>query len=350
MSATQNPLTFALVMRIAGLTIGAWDYVWTLPYEISLLFNQTSFWPPSRCFLLFFGNRYIAIAVVVISNVGYFKTDFSASECDRYHRVAPTLKICLDIMAQTILALRTYALSRKAPWVKYTLFFILPIVTMVGLVVNTIYIIPTQGGVPGIYRCNSANSPGYHLVWLNYLFDFFYDFYCLVTSTSYLILHSAGPFEFGKFTRMLLEQGIVYFMALTAVNVLNVVCWNLPDVTQQSAGVTFCCVITWIMAQRILLDLISHMEKRVPGGSGLPFSLPTPVAVKSISQNRSGPKGSTKSGNNTSFFGNADANELELGGVHVHVQVENNHTLSGRRREHDFDMYSIDDGDRKEKL
>jgi len=325
--AQAFPLSFPLVLRICALAIGAWDYVWTIPYEISLVASQKKLFPPSRSFLLFFLNRYIAIATIVISNVGYFKIDFSPAECDRYHRLAPTFKILTDLSAQLIVAFRTYALARKAPWVKWALIVLLPIVSVVGLVVNTIYIIPAQGA-NGVMRCNSANAPGYHLVWLNFLSSMVFDLFALIVSTGYLIANSPGRFHFGYFSRLMLEQGIVNFVVLTAGNVLNVVCWNLAVPANQSAGITMGLVLTWIMSQRILIDLNTFTENRGVPSLTAPFQAArgqihsVNVPMKSYA-GRPSPQAVSKIGMTTagSFFDP----ELEMG-VHVHVQVEDNNS------------------------
>ncbi|EJD51689.1 hypothetical protein AURDEDRAFT_159426 [Auricularia subglabra TFB-10046 SS5] len=116
------------ILRIGSMAIAIYDYVWTMPYEVRMLtahFNSRRGKLPSRPFILFFLNRYIAIATVVISNVGFLKSGFSHSACSHFFWAAPTLKVFACLATQLIVAVRTYGLSRKSQWVKWTMIWAL---------------------------------------------------------------------------------------------------------------------------------------------------------------------------------------------------------------------------------
>ena len=89
--------------------IDSWSYILTLPAEWRFYRSQRSWrisvgcilfillrsdlnpseWVQALTFVLL--NRYISIATLTVSNVGYFGT-FSSTECGRYYIVAPVLK------------------------------------------------------------------------------------------------------------------------------------------------------------------------------------------------------------------------------------------------------------------
>lgn len=53
----------------------------------------------------------------------------------------------------------------------------------------------------------------------------------------------------------MLYDGLGYFVALTASNILNLILYRASDVNIQSAGVSLSYSVTWIMSQRILIHL-----------------------------------------------------------------------------------------------
>ncbi|CAE6448065.1 unnamed protein product [Rhizoctonia solani] len=79
----------AAYMRVAAMTLAAYDWFITLRPECRLYKRHKAI---SRAVILFVLIRYVSIAAIVISNIGFFGTGFSARACHHYHLVAPLTK------------------------------------------------------------------------------------------------------------------------------------------------------------------------------------------------------------------------------------------------------------------
>jgi hypothetical protein len=103
-------------------------------------------------------SSYVSIAATVTSNIGFFGKGFTAHGCHQFHLVAPLLKgktsfvwihdlygklthyillqpVFATLISQIIISIRTYAISRQARWVLWTLsiLFIVSCVVCIGL-------------------------------------------------------------------------------------------------------------------------------------------------------------------------------------------------------------------------
>ncbi|KAH9003855.1 hypothetical protein EDB86DRAFT_2890444 [Lactarius hatsudake] len=105
-------------LRIASLTMAAYDYLITLPAEYRLYKSSNR---RSLGFVLFVLIRYTSIIVLVVSNVGFFYHGFTPKACEHYHLAAPALKVVQMMVSQAILAIRTYGISQGNLWVARTL-------------------------------------------------------------------------------------------------------------------------------------------------------------------------------------------------------------------------------------
>ncbi len=102
--------------------------------------------------VLFVLIRYISMAMVVVSNVGYFSLSFTPESCRRYYMIAVVLKgvsshrlvdTVTDVLivlqasvCQFVLALRTYSISRRSERVKIFLIVFTLIITILEWFTN----------------------------------------------------------------------------------------------------------------------------------------------------------------------------------------------------------------------
>ncbi|OBZ78070.1 hypothetical protein A0H81_02525 [Grifola frondosa] len=106
------------------------------------------------------------------------------------------------------------------------------------------------------HNCTAGNVPSHLSVWLYYLVTMVYDVVTLGISSFYLLRFKppAGS-RMSHLVKVMLHDGLVYFIALTGVNIFNLILYRTTDETTQSSGASLGYTITWIMSQRILIHL-----------------------------------------------------------------------------------------------
>jgi len=259
-------------LRCFAIGIACYDYLLTIPAAYRL-FAQTNFLRPSRASILFFSVRYLSITALITSSVGFFSTGFTLQQCEVYFTVAPAFKVLASIASSIIVALRTYALSGKVRWVKYLLYFAVVSVSALQLFSN--FYNRTLSQTNG--NCSSGNGHGSGFIWLHYLAAIVLDLLALVISTAYLLRHSPGLFQREGFSRLMFEQGLLYFASLTIVNVVNLILFRTDNVQLQPSATPLGEVVTWIMSQRLIISLNNHYSHALLNSASHALnSLPNP--------------------------------------------------------------------------
>ncbi|KAI0073636.1 hypothetical protein K474DRAFT_1710526 [Panus rudis PR-1116 ss-1] len=240
----------AAYLRVACISIAAYDYILTLPAEWRFYRSQRSWWISPGC-LLFILLRYLSIVTITLSNVGFFGS-FSREACLHYYMAVPVFKATQMIICQVILGLRTYNISRRTPWVLWTLLVLFCALSAGEVFVNVYARIPVQNEH---HNCIGANNSDRLATWVFYMLAMFYDVVTMGISTYYLV--DSVP-VFGRMSglaRLMFYDGIGYFVVLTAANVVNLILYRASDEEVQSSAATLGYVVTWIMSQRILIHL-----------------------------------------------------------------------------------------------
>ncbi|KAJ7820824.1 hypothetical protein B0H14DRAFT_3472008 [Mycena olivaceomarginata] len=110
------------------------SYLQSLPAEYRLYSKQKSLFQPSVACILFILVRYLGVAALVFGAVGFFYHGFSMEQCAKFYWLAPVFKLFLYLASQAILALRTYAVSRKSPLVLYTLILLFLVCSLIEFI------------------------------------------------------------------------------------------------------------------------------------------------------------------------------------------------------------------------
>ncbi|KAF7968397.1 hypothetical protein HWV62_30679 [Athelia sp. TMB] len=168
------------------------------------------------------------------------------------------------MVSQLVLGVRTWNLSKRSPRVGWFLLGF-SLLFCIGEWFTQLYKrspMSTNGG----YECHALGvAPGYG-VWIHYLFRVVFTFVLTVMSFVYL-----AKYYFSRKASMVWDvieimffDGLGYFLLLTAVNVFSMVLYMSESPTQ-SAGGALNFTITWVMTQRLLIDLneagIARREK-----------------------------------------------------------------------------------------
>ncbi|KAI0252947.1 hypothetical protein BJV78DRAFT_257516 [Lactifluus subvellereus] len=261
----QGALAVATNLRVTSMSIAAYDYFLILPWEYRLYKSSDK---RRLGLILFILMRYSSVILMVISNVGFFYHDFSPKSCGHYYHVASIFKV---MVSQAILGVRTYCISLHNIWVGRIILSTYVIVVGFQWFSNSVHFIPvmTNGNcVPGRSRPDLLAS-----TWSFYLAAMLFDCLVISISTVYLLkMRVAGVSAASRLANILLYDGLGYWVALTAVNMMNVFLERDIRYSIQASGVSLGYAVTWIMSQRILI----HPHDAGVGDSVIITQLPVP--------------------------------------------------------------------------
>ncbi|KAH9945656.1 hypothetical protein B0H21DRAFT_423760 [Amylocystis lapponica] len=301
-------------LRVAALAIAAYDWAWTLPVELEMYSEQESIFHLGRACVLFILIRYTSIATLIAGNVGYFKSNWSLTACEHYLHLPSVLKTIQMAVAQVILFIRTWAISRRSMWVFWGLLTFMIISVTVELWSSIYKRVPSQDQY---MNCTSGNEPGSKVSWIFYLMSTLFDLLCLFTAIYYLYIQSSAK-GMHSISRKLLKEGMLYFIVLQTINVANLIIYLKGSLEAESAAASLGYTLTWIMAQRILIQLhhlrgTTSRSRSQSGGLGEP------------SRTHHGIKYPARSLTQRMTSTNGTQGDVELSGVHVSVHVEEHH-------------------------
>lgn len=242
--------------RIASISIAFYDYIITLPAEWRFYRNQPSIFRISLSCVLFILIRYISALVMILSNYGYFATSFTQQTCQYYYLVTPAFKVMQSMTSQVILGVRTFNIARRDRKIGFALLLLYLICISSEWFTDLYHRIPVV--VNG--NCTPVDSGKTLSAWLFYLAVMLYDLVMLTISTIHLLHYNPLSSRVGRLVRLLIYDGIGYFIVLSAANLLNLILYHTTDSETQSAGASLGYAVTWIMSQRILINIQDMSE------------------------------------------------------------------------------------------
>ncbi|KAJ7482533.1 hypothetical protein FB451DRAFT_1235571 [Mycena latifolia] len=226
-------------LRVSAYAIAFFDYLQTLPAEYRLYSRQKGLFKLSTGCIMFILVRYLGLAAMIIGNTGFFYHKFSVEACRRYYWLAPIFKRA-----------STYAVSRKSPHVLKVLVVLYTVATAAEAIASF---------WKRIRDCTSGNAPGVHLASLYYVGGLLFDVVSMLISSAYLWKFSgANRSSPTRLVRMMLHDGIVYFIALSAMNVVNIIFYNNPNTAVQASAGPLGFAFTMIFSGRFILNLSEH--------------------------------------------------------------------------------------------
>ncbi|KAG2121731.1 hypothetical protein DEU56DRAFT_904593, partial [Suillus clintonianus] len=289
-----DSVTSEKYLRIASVSIAIYDYILTLPAEWRFYRNQSSFFHMSLACALFILIRYGSILVILFSNYGYFSAAFTLQTCQQYYLLAPVFKAIQTMISQVILGVRTFNIARRDRRIGIALLLLYLFSTAAEWFADLFHgSQPTAATVNG--NCTSANSGRVLSTWFYYLAVILYDIVMVTISTMHLMRYNPLSSRIQQLIRVLIYDGIGYFIVLSgklcsacdehppnipsASNVLNLILYHTTNIETQSAGASIGYVVTWIMSQRILINIrepnTQHVENVI-------IARPTLTAQKKV--------------------------------------------------------------------
>jgi len=174
------------------------------------------------------------------------------------------------MVSQAILGVRAWNLGRRSYKITYLLFALYGIACILEWI-TTLYQRTPQLGPP--HRgdqehgnCRAVNQPHGSLgAYTYYAVAVAYDFATTAICVFFLFKYKtvSNNSLMSKVTRMMLYDGIGYFAALAAVNVLNLLLFRVASwLDIQTAASSLAYSVSWIMSQRLLVHLHDASRER----------------------------------------------------------------------------------------
>ncbi|KAF9268770.1 hypothetical protein L218DRAFT_892243 [Marasmius fiardii PR-910] len=251
---TKQTYDATAYLRVASIAIAGYSFIETGPAVWKFYRDQLRSDRLTLSFTMLILIQVSSIAAISLSNFGFFYSHFTASLCARYYLLPPIFKVFQAMVSQMILGLRAFNLSTRS--------------RNIGLILIVLYV----GGcsvqwITTLYKRKISVDHFYHncrapfhpdsLTWIYYVAAIIYDLGVTVISVAYLLRHqqrSTASNMMSKITKMMLYDGIGYFVFLTAVNVANLMIYRESgDI--QTAGASLGYTATWIFSQRLLIHL-----------------------------------------------------------------------------------------------
>lgn len=247
-------------LRIASISVALYDYIITLPAEWRFYRSQSSLSRLRLACILFILIRYDSIMVMILSNYGVFSTGFTQETCKHYYMVAPVFKVIQTMTSQVILGVRTFNIARRDRRIGIAL------VVLYFVSVSLEWFTNMYDRIPVVVHGNcTPGNPGKILsAWFYYTVAMSYDLIVLTISTVYLLRYNPLSSRLERLVRVLIYDGIGYFIVLTGSNIFNIILYHTSDIQTQAAGASIGFAVIWIMSQRILIHLreLSEAETR----------------------------------------------------------------------------------------
>lgn len=243
-------------LRVASIAIAGYSFIETAPSVWKFYRDQLRSGRVTTSLVMLILIQFSSIMVLVISNFGFFYSHFTIESCRHYYLLPSVFKVLQAMVSQMILGIRAFNLSTRSRRIGMILIFLyVSTCTMEWL--PTLYRrIPTvdeHGNCRGKFDSKSVPLNA----WVYYVAAIVYDVGVTVISVGYLLKHkhtSISHTMLSRITRMMLYDGIGYFVFLTGVNVVNLMIYR-SNSEMQTAGASLGYAATWIFTQRLLIHL-----------------------------------------------------------------------------------------------
>ncbi|KAF9476367.1 hypothetical protein BDN70DRAFT_882542 [Pholiota conissans] len=260
-AADENAFDVAAYMRVTSIAIAAYDYLETQPTAWRFYREH---WQSRRLtisIVLFSLLRFTSIAVLTISNIGFFYSRFTPESCRQFYLLPPAFKVIQSMVSQAILGVRTFNLSRRSRSVGWFLITIYLAACVLQWVTTLYQRTPRIGDVK--VSCRPFNQAKQLGPYIFYAVAIVYDTLTTSMSVWYLLKYKFKTTNsvMSKLSKMMLYDGLGYLIALTVVNILNLILYKqAQDIQTAGASLGYCA--SWIMSQRLLIHLYDASRER----------------------------------------------------------------------------------------
>ncbi|KAI9570610.1 hypothetical protein HD554DRAFT_358052 [Boletus coccyginus] len=241
-------------------TLLVWDYLLTLDDEITYIWDS----PPSVMKYLFIGNRYMTLLVqpVYLSQVAGILLFDSSATCLAFSWGMGLAQFGSDSAVHIQVLLRVWILYGRTRTITVALIaaftlYICASMTLLAYIIDNLN--STSAGT-----CVGELAPFSWLIWfMGFLLEM-----CLFGMTIFMFRRQKSTAEFSRISRLLrslYRHAIIFFMANTFCNTLNIIAWTVFAGTPLfGIAIAFTVALVNITGQRLAIDLRRlHIQKDV---------------------------------------------------------------------------------------
>ncbi|KAJ7634564.1 hypothetical protein FB45DRAFT_1025499 [Roridomyces roridus] len=234
-----------------------YDHILTFPAEVDKIWSQ----PLTLASTLFYLNRYVTHGQFIVLQVAFFETQWSVETCEKYVLFPGAATMSLVAITcpfgnspltshSVTLILRVYALYLSN---KYVLSFLLAVlsaqIVLMGWALHFGIRVPLPPGFPGCVL--TGNNDWFGAFWAA----------PIATDTLIFLLTLWRTLRYQRehgrmnYMHILLRDGVMYFMIIFSVNLVNCIIYFSAVQDMKAAGASFSQIMTAIMISRLHLNL-----------------------------------------------------------------------------------------------
>ncbi|KAF9265732.1 hypothetical protein L218DRAFT_956715 [Marasmius fiardii PR-910] len=290
-------------------TLAVWDWLSCLKMEWMYIWKRQ--WTLMKC--LYLWTRYYGLLAFAL-NLWLFNDNFTAEQCKTLHYIIAATCMWVTLGSEAILAVRTYAFLGKGKVLGGILALMLLAETSFLLYVSIAGVHQTPQVFPHS-PCTASDAPGKHIVSGFWLAPVAFDLICtFFTVYKAFQLYTVGVKN--PIVGIFLREGVLYFLAVAFVNVLNAAFMFQSNANIQNINCFLALVLSQVLCCRLVLNLRASRDS----GSASSYSVQSgthPVF------NPNGGRGTESSGISIplSTIGESYSEEM-YSGVKVQVDVQ----------------------------
>ncbi|KAJ7354461.1 hypothetical protein DFH08DRAFT_854918 [Mycena albidolilacea] len=240
-------------------SILVWDWLSCLPQEWRCIWSRPG-WSPIK--ILYCLVRYYTLLVLVVTDVWFF-ADWSESSCARYVRILPGIAVLIDVSVELVLALRVYALYGCTKTIGA--FLLLLIAGFLGVMIAVPILafdytrFPSWPGPCIVTGKPSIAGPKFIIAF--YASPMVFDI-IMTTLTVYKVMDHNRHGGSSSLLNRMVRDGIFYFVAITSLNLLNVIFFIQPNTLIQAINAPMSIQISSVLCCRLILNLRTVNEAK----------------------------------------------------------------------------------------
>ncbi|KAJ7485816.1 hypothetical protein FB451DRAFT_1083318 [Mycena latifolia] len=238
-----------------------WDWLSCLPQEWRSIWKWEGGWSAIK--VLYLVVRYYTLLVLVVTDVWFFAT-WSESSCARHVRILPGIAVFIDLAIESVLAIRIYAIYGCDR--KIGVFLVALIAGFLGVMIAVPILafdytrLPSWPGPCIVTGRPSIAGPKFIIAF--YAAPMTLDM-IMTAMTVYRVIEENRTGGSSSLMNRVVRGGLLYFFAITSLNMLNVIFFIQKDKFIQALNASMSIQISSVLCCRLILNLRSQTDPRL---------------------------------------------------------------------------------------